>query len=119
MADGSTSDFDRLERDLQDAQERGRWLSDEEQRSIDDQRQQQDLLQEQQQSRRQRLIVLTGVCILLPPFWPLAFVLSCYLLFPQTAARIGAVAGAVLISSVLVTIALLVTVINVLLNLLG
>ena len=117
MADGSTSE--RLEQDLQDAQERGRWLSDEEQRCLDDQRQQQDLVLEQQQSRRQRLIVLTGLCILLPPFWPLAFVLGCYLLFPETVARIGLVAGVVLIGSVLATIALLVIVTNALLNLLG
>ena len=117
MADGPTSD--RLAQELQDAQERGYWLSDEEQRSVDDQREQQELIQQQQQSRRQRLAVLTAICVLLPPFWPLAFVLSCYLLFPETVARIGAVAGVVVIGSALATIALLVVVISALLNLLG
>ena len=77
MGDGSTSD--QLEQDLRDARDRGRWLSDEEQRSVDQQREQQDLEQQKLRDRRRRLLVLTGVCILLPPFWPLAFVLSFYL----------------------------------------
>ena len=74
MGDGSTSD--QLEQDLRDARDRGRWLSDEEQRSVDQQREQQDLEQQKLRDRRRRLMVLTGVCVLLPPFWPLAFVLS-------------------------------------------
>ena len=79
----------------------------------------QDLAQQQLRDRRRRLMVLTGVCILLPPFWPLAFVLSFYLLFPATVARIGIVAGVVLVGAALATIALMVAVTNVLIGLFG
>jgi hypothetical protein len=64
---------------------------------LDRQNQQIQLSQEQDRSRRRRLTVLTAVCVLLPPLWPVAFGLSVYLLFPQTAARIGLVAGVVLL----------------------
>ena len=117
MADGSTSN--RLEQDLRDALDRGRWLSDEEQRSVDHQREQQELEQQQQRSRRTRLLVLTAVCFLLPPFWPLAFVLSFYLLFPATVSRIGVVAGVVVVGAVVATVALLVAVTTFLVGLLG
>ena len=79
MADGSTHDS--LEQDLQAAQDRGRWLSEDEQRAVEQQRDQQQLIDDQVQSRRTRLMVLTGVCILLPPFWPCCS--TCYLLFRQ------------------------------------
>jgi len=82
-----------LEQVLQAARERGRWLSDEEQQEEDQQQQQAQLQKEQQLSRRRRLTLLTAICVLLPPLWPLSFGLSFYLLFPQTAARIGLVAG--------------------------
>ena len=88
---------DHLEQDLQAARERGRWLSDEEQEKQDRQQQQAQLQKDQRLSRRHRLTLLTAVCVLLPPLWPLAFGLSFYLLFPQTAARIGLVAGIVLL----------------------
>ena len=117
MADGSTSD--RLEQDLKDALDRGRWLSDEEQRSADHQRDQQELEQQRQRSRRTRLMVLTGVCFLLPPFWPLAFVLSFYLLFPATVGRIGVFAGVMAVAAVVATIALLVAVTSFLAGLLS
>ena len=117
MGDGSTSD--QLEQDLRDARDRGRWLSDEEQRSVDKQREQQDLEQQKLRDRRRRLMVLTGFCVLLPPFWPLAFVLSFYLLFPATVARIGIVAGVVMVAAALSTIALLVAVTTFLIGLLG
>ena len=86
-----------LEQVLQAARERGRWLSDEEQQEQDQQQQQAQLQKEQQLSRRRRLTLLTAICVLLPPLWPLAFGLSFYLLFPQTAARLGLVAGIVLL----------------------
>ena len=38
-------------------------------------------------------MVLTGVCLLMPPLWPLALGLTLYLLFPKTLARVGIVAG--------------------------
>ena len=117
MGEGSTSD--QLEQDLWDAQDRGRWLSDEEQRSADLQRKQQELAQEQRRDRRRRLMVLTGVCILLPPFWPLALVLSFYLLFPATVARIGIAAGVVAVGAALATVALLVVAATFLIGLLG
>ncbi len=88
---------DHLEQDLQAARERGRWLSDEEQDEQDRQQLQAQQQMEQHLSRRRRLTLLTAVCVLLPPLWPLAFGLSFYLLFPQTAARIGLVAGIVLL----------------------
>ncbi len=83
--------------DLEAARQRGRWLSDEEQAELDRQNQRIQLSQEQDRSLRRRLTLLTAVCVLLPPLWPVAFGLSFYLLFPQTAARIGLVAGVVLL----------------------
>ena len=88
---------DHLEQDLQAARERGRWLSDEEQDEQDRQQLQAQQQKEQHLSRRRRLTLLTAVWVLLPPLWPFAFGLSFYLLFPQTAARIGLVAGIVLL----------------------
>ena len=88
---------DHLEQDLQAARERGRWLSDEEQDEQDRQQLQAQQQKEKHLSRRRRLTLLSAVCVLLPPLWPLAFGLSFYILFPQTAARIGLVAGIVLL----------------------
>ena len=96
-----------LEQDLQAARERGRWLSDEEQDEQDRQQLQAQQQKEQHLSRRRRLTLLTAVCVLLPPLWPLAFGLSFYLLFPQTAARIGLVAGiALLLGGLALTVAI-------------
>ena len=86
-----------LEQDLQAARERGRWLSDEEQDEQDRQQQQLQLQRDQNLSRRRRLTLLTALCLLLPPLWPVALAISFYLLFPQTAARLGLVAGIVLL----------------------
>ena len=98
---------DHLEQDLQAARERGRWLSDEEQDEQDRQQLQAQQQKEQHLSRRRRLTLLTAVCVLLPPLWPLAFGLSFYLLFPQTAARIGLVAGiALLLGGLALTVAI-------------
>lgn len=117
MVDAASSD--QLDQDLRDAQERGRWLSEDEQRRLDQEREQQEQALRQQQSRRSRLMVLTAICCLLPPFWPLAFALSCYLLFPETVARIGVVAGVVLVGAVVATVGLLVALVHALLQLLG
>ena len=71
-----------LEQVLQAARERGRWLSDEEQQEQDQQQQQAQLQKEQQLSRRRRLTLLTAICVLLPPLWPLALdsvFISCFL----------------------------------------
>ena len=59
--------------DLEAARQRGRWLSDEEQAELDRQNQRIQLSQEQDRSRRRRLTLLTAVCVLLPPLWPVAF----------------------------------------------
>ena len=83
----------KLERDFQRAKDQGSWLSDEEQKTL-----------EQHQEIRSKLVVLTGVCILLPPLWPFAFGLTLYLLFPKTISRIGVVATVVfLLSSLVIT----------------
>ena len=95
MADSIPTE--RLERDLEAARHRGRWLSDEEQQALDRESLQRQLSAEQRQSRRNRLVVLAAVCALLPPLWPLAFGLTLYLLFPRTVASIGMVMGAVLL----------------------
>ena len=82
-----------LERDFQRAKDQGRWLSDDEQKTL-----------EQSQEIRSKLVVLTGVCILLPPLWPFAFGLTLYLLFPKTISRVGVVATVVfLLSSLVIT----------------
>lgn len=95
MADSIPTE--RLERDLEAARDRGRWLSDEEQQALDRESRQRQLSAEQRQSRRNRLVVLVAVCVLLPPLWPLAFGLTLYLLFPRTVAGIGMVMGVVLL----------------------
>ena len=85
-----------LERELAEARRRGRWLSDEERQAVAmaelEQAQQLHLARQQ----RWRLLVLLLVCLLLPPFWPLAIGLTAYLLFPRTTLRLGVVALALL-----------------------
>ena len=87
------NDKNKLERDFQIAKNQGRWLSDDEQIVLDNRNQ-----------IRSRLIILTGVCVLLPPLWPFAFGLTLYLLFPKLISRIGIVATVCfLLSSLVVT----------------
>ena len=81
-----------LELDLQAARSHGRWLSDDERTEIEQQERARLLLEEQRQGRRHRLMILAGVCLLIPPLWPLALGLTLYLLFPKTLARVGMVA---------------------------
>ena len=117
MVDETASE--QQERELQDARDRGRWLSDDEQAAVDARRLQDQLAEDEQRHLRQRLVVFTLVCILLPPLWPLAFVLSLYLLFPRTAARIGLVAAVVLVTAALAATVLIVICIQWLMSLLG
>lgn len=86
-----------LERELAEARRRGRWLSDDEhtQLHLAEQQQAQQLAQGRQQ--RLRLLVLLGVCLLLPPFWPLALGLTAYMLFPRTTLKLGVVALVLLV----------------------
>ena len=74
----------KLEREFEMAKDQGRWLSDDEQKVLD-----------QRKETRSKLIVLTGVCCLLPPLWPFAFGLTLYLLFPKTISRVGVVVATV------------------------
>ena len=87
----------KLEREFEIAKDQGRWLSDEEWKDL-----------EQREAIRSKLIVLTGICILLAPLWPFALGLTLYLLFPKTITRIGVVAPVVfLLGSLLLTSALI------------
>ena len=100
---------DQLERDLNAAQLHGRWLSDDEIEQLDTQARLNALATERTESLKRKLTVLTVVCILLPPLWPLALGLTLYLLFPKSITRIGLVAGVVLIVLTIGTIGLLST----------
>ena len=87
---------DKLEREFEIAKDQGRWLSDEERKDL-----------EQRDAIRSKLIVLTGICVLLPPLWPFAFGLTLYLLFPKIITRVGVVAAVVcLLGSLLLTSAI-------------
>ena len=98
------SSTDKLEREFKQAQQFGRWLSDEERSALEEEETQALRLIEQQQHRRSRLIVLTGVCVLIPPLWGFAAALTFYLLFPETAKRIAMVAGSTLIVALILSI---------------
>ena len=91
------SSTDKLEREFKQAQQFGRWLSDEERLALEEEETQALRVIEQQRHRRERLIVLTGICILIPPLWGLAAGLSFYLLFPDTAKRVALITGSGLI----------------------
>ena len=79
---------DAIEQDLARAQQLGRWLSDDELQAEERAEQDALALKQQEDSRRTRLMVLTVVCVLIPPLWPLAFGLTLYLLFPRSTSRI-------------------------------
>ena len=88
---------DKLEQELKQAQQFGRWLSDEERLALEEEKTQALRMIEQQRHRRLRLIVLTAVCLLIPPLWGIAAGLSFYLLFPETAKRLAWIASGGLI----------------------
>ncbi len=98
------SSTDKLEREFKQAQQFGRWLSDEERLALEEEETQALRLIEQQRHRRARLIVLTGVCVLIPPLWGFAAALSFYLLFPEAAKRFAMVAGSTLIIALILSI---------------
>ena len=72
----------KIEQELAKAQELGRWQSDDE-REAEAQAERESLAQQKlQASLRLRLGVVTIVCLLIPPLWPVALALTLYLLFP-------------------------------------
>ena len=91
-----------IEEELEQAREMGRWLSDEEREQLAAQKQGERLALERDQRLRMRLMVLTGVFLLIPPLWPVAAGLVVYLLFPQSFRRLMLFAG----GSLLVLVAL-------------
>ena len=86
-----------IEDELELAREMGRWLSDEERDQHVAQKLEEKLALERDQRLRQRLIVLTGVFLLIPPLWPVAAGLAVHLLFPQTFRRLMLLAGGSLV----------------------
>jgi hypothetical protein len=82
-----------LEAELEQARLHGRWLSDEERAALAEQQRQQAALAEQRRLHRRKLIILTAICVVIPPLWPAALGLTLYLLFPRTTQRLGLAAG--------------------------
>lgn len=99
---GDSASRENIEQELARAKDLGRWLSDEEMAAEAQEEAQRLALEEQQASRRLRLTVLTVVCLVIPPLWPLALALTLYLLFPRTSARLFVAAG---IGAIVVVIA--------------
>ena len=100
-----------LERDLQAARHHGRWLSDEELLALEREESERQQNEAQQRQLRRKLTVLAGVCVMLPPMWPLALGLTLYLLFPRTITRVGFAAGAFIVSGAIVGTGLLIALI--------
>ena len=84
---------EQLEQDLAQAQDLGRWLSDDER--LERQRAEEQALvdQQEQAQHRLKLVALTVVCVAIPPLWPVAFGLTLHLLFPKTLRRLLWIAG--------------------------
>ncbi len=101
-----------LERELEEARRLGRWLSDDEREALARADQLEEQRQREQQRQRRSLLLLLGVSLLLPPFWPLALGLIAYLLFPNTTRTVTIVLAALAVlgavALVVVIIALLV-----------
>ena len=62
---------------------------------------------EAKQRQVRKLVILTGVCLLIPPLWPVALGLTLYLLYPETMARLGLAAAIALSVSALLLAGLL------------
>ena len=111
-----SSSTDKLEREFKQAQQFGRWLSDDERLALEEEETEKLRMIEQQRQRRVRLIVLTCVCVLIPPLWGIAAGLSFYLLFPETAKRVTLIAGGGLvvmaITSTFIVGCLIISIIN-------
>lgn len=82
-----------LEQELEQARLHGRWLSDDERFAIAEQQRERSALAERQRLHRRKLIILTAVCVVIPPLWPVALGLTLYLLFPRTTKHLGMAAG--------------------------
>ena len=82
-----------IEEELEQAREMGRWLSDDERDHLAARKQEERLAFEHDQRVRKRLMVLTGVFLLIPPLWPVSAGLAVYLLFPQSFRRLMVLAG--------------------------
>lgn len=82
-----------IEQQFARAQELGRWLTDDELAAEAEQESLRLAEMQKQKSVRTRLMVLTAVCVVLPPLWPLALGLTLYLLFPSTSSRLFLAAG--------------------------
>ena len=107
-----------LERELEQARRHGRWLEEDELAYLESQEQGALALAERQRQTRRKLILLTGICLLLPPLWPLALGLTLYLLFPRTTQRFGLIAGILLLAAgALLTLLLLSLVVAILMAL--
>ena len=98
--DGPTS-RQSIEQQFARAQELGRWLTDDELAAEDEQESLRLAEAQKRKSLRTRLMVLTAVCVVLPPLWPLALALTLYLLFPNTSSRLFLAAGVGVILAVL------------------
>ena len=103
-----------LERELLRAQEMGRWLSDEELEELERDQRVLRLDREQTAKRRLKLVLLTVVCLIIPPLWPVALGLSLHLLFPETFRRLLWFAGGSLLMLALLAVGAGVTVVSLL-----
>ena len=94
---------DQLQQDFDRAKQSGRWLSDEEMQLLAKQEHDEQIANEQADRNRRKLIVLTVVCGLLPPLWPVALLLTLVLLYPSTMKRVGLVSGILFVVLMLLT----------------
>lgn len=82
-----------LERDLEEALRIGRWISDDERAERELERERAQRAHLAQRLRRRKLLALLVVSLLIPPLWPLAIVLTLYILFPLTTVRVAVATG--------------------------
>ena len=101
-----------LERELLRAQEMGRWLSDEELEELERDQRALRLERDQTAKRRLKLGLLTVICLIIPPLWPVALGLSLHLLFPQPFRRLLWFAGGSLLMLALLAVGAGVTVVS-------
>jgi hypothetical protein len=96
MAGGQENPM-QLEQELEQARRHGRWLADDEREALALAQQQQAETALAQRRQRRKLLILTVVCVLIPPLWPMALALVLYRLFPRTTRRFGLIAGVILL----------------------
>lgn len=104
-----TQSLQQLERELEQARRHGRWLADDELAALQDQRQAEVAQNQQSRILRRKLLLLTALCVLLPPLWPVALGLTLVLLFPRTTRRYGLMAGVIVLVMAGLLIAVLLT----------